>query len=95
MGDWRAAIELDEVWEGDLVTRQIDGVDVLFVNIGGKVQAFQDKCPHAGSPLNEGFLEGGVLTCATHLWQFDVADGGVGINPKNCRLSAYPVRIED
>jgi toluene monooxygenase system ferredoxin subunit len=95
MSDWREVIELDEIWEGELVTRQVDGIAVLLINIDGDIHAFLDKCPHAGTPLNQGLLEGRVLTCASHLWQFDVADGGVGVNPKNCQLISYPVRIED
>jgi toluene monooxygenase system ferredoxin subunit len=95
MNDWRAAIEIDEIWEGELVTRQVDGIAVLFINIGGEIRAFLDKCPHLGTPLNQGLLEGRVLTCASHHWQFDVVDSGAGVNPKNCRLIGYPVRIED
>jgi toluene monooxygenase system ferredoxin subunit len=95
MSDWRAVIEVDEIWEGDLVTRQVDGVAVLLVNIDGDVHAFLDSCPHAGTPLNQGLLEGRVLTCPTHLWQFDVVDGGVGVNPKHCQLTSYPVKVED
>jgi toluene monooxygenase system ferredoxin subunit len=95
MSDWRAVIELEEIWEGELVTRQVDGVAVLFVNIDGDIHAFLDKCPHMGTPLNQGLMEGRVLTCPTHHWQFDVVDGGGGVNPKNCRLISYPVRIED
>jgi toluene monooxygenase system ferredoxin subunit len=95
MSDWTAALALDEIWDGDLVARRVDGIDVLFVSIDGQVHAFRDKCPHAGTPLNQGALDGRVLTCPTHLWQFDVAMGGVGVNPKNCRLTSYPVRIED
>jgi toluene monooxygenase system ferredoxin subunit len=95
MTGWRAAIEFNEIWEGELVTLQVDGTDVLFVNIDGEVHAYRDKCPHAGTPLNQGLLEGSVLTCLTHLWQFDVANGGIGVNPKNCRLVSYPVKVED
>ena len=94
MNDWKAVIEVDEIWEGDLVTRQVDGIAVLFVNIDGDVHAFLDRCPHAGTPLNQGLLEGRILTCPSHLWQFDVVDGGIGVNPKNCSLISYPVRIE-
>ena len=95
MSDWREVIELDEIWEGELVTRQVDGIAVLFVNIDGDIHAFLDKCPHAGTPLNQGLLEGSVLTCLTHLWQFDVANAGIGVNPMNCRLTSYPVKVED
>ena len=95
MSDFRAVIELDEIWEGDLVSRQVDGIPVLLINVDGDVHAFFDRCPHAGTPLNQGSLDGRLLTCSAHLWQFDVVDGGAGVNPKNCRLLSYPVRIED
>jgi toluene monooxygenase system ferredoxin subunit len=95
MRDWRAVIEIDEIWQGELVTCQVEGIAVLFVNVGGDVRAFLDKCPHLGTPLSQGLLEGRVLTCASHHWQFDVVDDGVGVNPKNCRLISYPVKIED
>ena len=95
MSGWRAVIELDEIWEGDLVTRKVDGIDVLLINIEGEVFAYRDKCPHAGTPLSQGLLEDRLLTCSTHLWQFDIVDGGIGVNPKNCRLKSYPVKVED
>jgi toluene monooxygenase system ferredoxin subunit len=95
MSGWRAVIELDEIWEGDLVSRKVDGIDVLFINIKGEVFAYRDKCPHAGTPLSQGLLEDRVLTCSAHLWQFDIVNGGIGVNPKNCRLTGYPVKVED
>jgi toluene monooxygenase system ferredoxin subunit len=95
MSDWQAVIESEDIWEGELVTRQVEGTAVLFVNIDGDIRAFLDRCPHLGTPLNQGTLEGRVLTCASHQWRFDVVDGGIGVNPKNCRLISYPVRVED
>jgi toluene monooxygenase system ferredoxin subunit len=95
MAGWRVVIDLEEIWEGDLVTREVDGIDVMLVNIKGKVYAYRDKCPHAGTPLNQGLLERSVLTCPAHLWQFDLVNGGIGVNPKNCRLTSYPVKVED
>src|SRR6516165_8494671 len=77
MSGWRAVIELDEIWEGDLVTRKVYGIDVLFINIKGEVYAYRDKCPHAGTPLSQGLLEDRVLTCSSHLWQFDLV-GALG-----------------
>jgi len=95
MSGWRAVIELDEIWEGDLVTREVEGIDVLFINIKGEVYAYRDKCPHAGTPLSQGVLDDRVLTCSSHLWQFDIVNSGIGVNPKNCRLTSYPVKVED
>ena len=38
-------------------------------------------------------MEGDVLTCRAHLWQFDVTTGA-GVNPANCRLTEYPTKVE-
>lgn len=95
MSDWSVVISLDDLWDGDLVSRTVEGVDLLLVNLDGHVRAFRDRCPHAGTPLNLGKLEGGILTCSAHLWQFDIVNGGVGVNPRDCRLSSFAVRVED
>ena len=95
MSNWRVVISLDDLWDGDLVSRTVDGVDLLLVNVDGNVRAFRDRCPHAGTPLNQGKLEGRILTCSAHLWQFDIVNGGVGVNPRDCRLTSFAVRIED
>ena len=85
---------LDDVWEGEMASFELDGHDVLIIHLdGGKVQAWQAVCPHQDIPLEEGTLEFGVLTCRAHLWQFDVATG-CSINPTGCELAGYPVRVE-
>lgn len=78
-----------------MVGLHVRGTDVLLVNLGsGGIYAYQNRCPHAGTPMSEGQLNGGVLVCATHQWQFD-ARTGMRLQPRNCRLRQYPVRIVD
>ena len=89
------ALRLDELWEGELVGLRLGDADVLLVNLGqGDIHAYDNHCPHAGSPLSEGKLSATRLVCATHLWEFD-ARTGRGINPTRCRLRRYPVKIVD
>ena len=47
-----------------------EGIAVF--NIGGKFYACDDSCPHAGGPLNEGFVEGTRVSCPWHGWTFDL-----------------------
>lgn len=54
---------------------EVDGVPLCLVRLDDHIAAFVDRCPHRGSALSEGRLDGTVLTCATHSWQFDVRTG--------------------
>ncbi len=62
--------------------------------VGDRVFAMDDACPHAGYPLHEGPLEGSVVTCNGHGWEYDVVTGlppdGFGDYP----IRRYAVRLE-
>jgi toluene monooxygenase system ferredoxin subunit len=51
------------------------GQKVLIVNAGSEYFAVQALCPHQEIPLCEGILDGTVLTCHQHLWQWDLRTG--------------------
>jgi toluene monooxygenase system ferredoxin subunit len=83
-----------DLWVGEMRGIEIEGHDVLLVNLGGAVSAFADRCLHQGVRLSAGRLRGCVLTCAAHEWQYD-ARTGVGINPEGVALRRYPLEIRD
>lgn len=86
--------KLDDLWEGEMESFEVGGKEILLVCAeGGVVKAFQGICPHQDIPLVEGTFDGKTVTCRAHLWQFD-ACSGKGVNPKDCALAEYPVRIE-
>lgn len=85
---------LDDVWEGEMECYEVDGQEVLLVGLdGGDVKAYQAVCPHQDIPLIEGKFDGKSLICRAHQWVFDACTG-VGINPGDCRLAGYPIKIE-
>jgi toluene monooxygenase system ferredoxin subunit len=92
-GQWHAAMDLDDLWAGEMEAVELAGTSVLLVNIDGDVRAYRNRCPHQAWPLHEGDFDGGTITCSRHLWEFD-ADSGNGVNPENCQLTSYPCRIE-
>ncbi len=95
MTTYRKVCALDDVWEGEMEVFEVEGREVLIVHAeGGEIRAYNPVCPHQDHPLVEGELEGCVLTCSAHLWQFDAVTGE-GVNPTGVALEAYPVRTEE
>lgn len=79
-------------------------------NIKGRFHAIKNVCPHAGAPLCRGHiqtthrpgevgaydpaLEGRVLRCPWHGWEFDIVTGK-GLYDRNSRVATYPVSIDE
>ncbi len=49
-------------------------------------------CPHAGGPLGKGALNGQIVTCPWHGWQFDVTSGHHCLNARICQKT-YKTQI--
>jgi len=71
----------------------IGGQQIAIFNIGGEFLAINNVCPHRGGPLGEGAVEGGVVTCPWHGWQFDVKTGANPVNPAAC-VKTFPCKVE-
>lgn len=63
-------------------------------NVDGDVRALAGVCPHAGGPLGQGTLDGTLITCPFHAWQFESATGTCMLDDE-MRLETYPVRVEN
>jgi len=74
---------------------QVDGTDILLVNVDGQVHATQGICSHEYFELDKGFLTGDSLTCALHLSRFDLETGEALDPPAEVPLATYAVSIED
>ena len=85
----------DELEEGDLLAVEVDGEPICLAKVDGRVFAFTDNCTHISGPLNEGELDGEVLTCPWHGAQFNVTTGKVLRGPARQDIATYPVKVED
>jgi toluene monooxygenase system ferredoxin subunit len=88
------ALPREELWLGEMRGCAVAGRRVLVLRLASGIYAYEDRCAHLRVPLSEGTLRQGVLTCGAHGFEYDAATGR-GINPKDVRLVALPVRIED
>jgi toluene monooxygenase system ferredoxin subunit len=93
--EWIAVATLDDLWEGDMTDVQVGDELILLVRlVGGDIRAYQGHCPHQRTALADGKLEGHILICAAHLWEFNLSTGEA-INPGGRRLHRYQVKAEE
>jgi nitrite reductase/ring-hydroxylating ferredoxin subunit len=85
-------VKVDEVPAGTVRELQVEGKAVALANVGGKFYAINNTCLHRGGPLGQGVLEGKVVTCPWHGWQFDVTSGKVVQNP-TVGVDCYPTEV--
>jgi 3-phenylpropionate/trans-cinnamate dioxygenase ferredoxin subunit len=72
----------------------IDGKVIALFNVEGTVYALDDSCPHAGSSLAAGKLDGAIVTCRAHGLRFDVRTGRMPGVDGLC-AKAQPVQVLD
>jgi 3-phenylpropionate/trans-cinnamate dioxygenase ferredoxin subunit len=86
---------VDDVAPGTMLMVQVDGTDILLINLNGDIRATQGVCSHEYFELDKGFLTGDTLTCALHLSRFDLFSGEALDPPAEMPLAMYPVTIAD
>lgn len=95
MTEFIKVAQVDDLDEGELMAVEVDGEPVCLARVNGNVYAFTDNCTHISGPLDEGELDGEVLTCPWHGAQFNVCTGKVLRGPAREDIQTYPVKIED
>jgi nitrite reductase (NADH) small subunit len=84
---------LSELENGASNAVEVGGKTIAIFNVNGTVYALDNTCLHRGGPLGEGILEGDVVTCPWHMWQYNVRTGEKLENP-SLKVATYPVQIE-
>jgi nitrite reductase (NADH) small subunit len=86
------AVKSAEVPAGTVQEIQVAGKAVALAHVDGKFYAIDNTCLHRGGPLGQGSLEGRIVTCPWHGWEYDVTTGKVVQNP-SAGVSCYPTEI--
>jgi nitrite reductase/ring-hydroxylating ferredoxin subunit len=73
---------------------RLRGREIGLYRVGDFVYAMEDVCPHAGYPLSEGELEGTLVICPGHAWEFDLTTGRAPGETDETPLARYRVRID-
>ena len=92
MSDFVEAARLDEVPAGTGKAVTIAGKAVALFNGSGQIYAIDDTCPHAGSSLGLGRLDGRIVTCRSHGMKIDVVTGCFPAS-LGFAVASYPVMV--
>lgn len=72
LNDWHPVALASQLSSGVLfATQLLDTPLVLWRDQEAQLHAWEDRCPHRGTKLSIGRLQGQHLQCAYHGWQFD------------------------
>ncbi|VAX42317.1 Nitrite reductase [NAD(P)H] small subunit [hydrothermal vent metagenome] len=72
----------------------VEGKIVALFDVEGEIFAIDGMCAHAGGPLGKGCLEGSIITCPWHGWQYDVVTGKHCLT-ENIQQETFAVKVED
>ena len=83
----------NDVKPGHGIVAEVNGKTLAVFNVDGTYHVTDNDCVHRGGPLGEGDLEGHVVSCPWHGWQFDVTTGECVKNP-SAKVNVYQVTVE-
>lgn len=81
---------IDSAEEGRMYPVEIASAKIIILKKQGCYFAFQALCPHAGTPLVNGYIDAkNCVVCATHFYKFDVRTGN-NVSGEGYKLKIYP-----
>lgn len=86
LNDWHPVAQADRLKQGQILSVRLLGEDVVLWRASEKVAAWEDLCPHRGTPLSMGRIENNTLICGYHGWTY---------NPEGqcIRFPAHPKQV--
>lgn len=81
-----------DIPEGEGRCFEVGDQQVAIFNVKGTYYALDNVCPHQGGPLGEGELDGKMVTCPWHAWDFDVTTGENSEDPDE-KQTVFAVKV--
>lgn len=95
MAEFLKVANIDEIPKGKKIKVEVKNKEIMLVNVDGKIYAIDNICSHEECGLNEGDLEGFVITCPCHGAKYDVRNGdGMKETPWGSGQDSYEVKVD-
>jgi nitrite reductase (NADH) small subunit len=94
MAEFVKVASLADLAPGSAKAVEVAGTTIALFNVDGTVFALDNTCLHQGGPLGEGMLEGEVVTCPWHMWEYNVRTGE-NVGDASLKVKRYEVQVEN
>ena len=94
---WIRITTLDNIPAREGRAVQIGDLEIAIFNLGDRLLATSNRCPHKGGPLCDGIITGASVVCPLHAWKVSLTQGSVerpASEGERC-VETYPVRVEN
>jgi len=72
---------------------QVNGKSIALFKYEDNIFALNNRCPHQGADISDGFVKEGRAVCPLHGWSFDLETGAF-IGNENTRIRTYEIKVE-
>ena len=69
--------------------------EIAVFNLGDRILAVENRCPHRNGPLADGIVSGTTIVCPLHAWKFSL-ENGKGVNALSAErcIETFRTRVE-
>jgi nitrite reductase/ring-hydroxylating ferredoxin subunit len=95
VSDWVDVAGVDEVPDRAALSVEAHGYPLALFRIGDTFSALWARCPHAGGPLDDGYVKDDVVVCPWHGSAFRITTGERLDGPARTDATVFPVEVSD
>jgi Fe-S cluster biogenesis protein NfuA/nitrite reductase/ring-hydroxylating ferredoxin subunit len=92
---WTTVGGLPQLSGGGTLAKEVSGMPVLFLKLGGDLYAYRNLCPGCDESLERGVLDGTELACPGCGDRYDVRRAGRGLDTPQHYLDPVPLLVDD
>jgi Fe-S cluster biogenesis protein NfuA/nitrite reductase/ring-hydroxylating ferredoxin subunit len=89
--EWIALEQQPPRQSGELLVAEVTGERIMICRVGKQLYAYRERCPSCRAPLENGDLDGDVLTCRSCAERYNVRLAGRAIGDKQLHLEPIPL----
>lgn len=90
---WVKVAAVQDVPAGQGTVVRAGREELALFHVGDEFFCTDNACPHRDGPLGDGTLEGEIVMCPWHAWEFNVRTGEAQYS--GCDLRTFACKVED